>query len=189
MTKTAAKTNAAPKQPTASVPLIVLGYDENQKPRGAQFSGADAKLVAKAAELMDLKVYQAMTEDLADLAKKLPAGRLFSNGKGFVPNIRQSLYSEIIATLAGEPKAAVGKDEEPPVATGLPKSWDEIGAGHLVIAQESLENGWWEAIVIERTGDMLKLRFRDYPKLPKFSRHRTAVALISPGLEPTASRT
>jgi hypothetical protein len=35
------------------------------------------------------------------------------------------------------------------------------------------------AIVIARNGDMLTLRFRDYPKLTKFSRHRAAVALIS----------
>jgi len=28
-------------------------------------------------------------------------------------------------------------------------------------------------------GDRLTLRFRDYPKLPKFARHRAAVALIS----------
>jgi hypothetical protein len=27
---------------------------------------------------------------------------------------------------------------------------------------------------------MLSLRFRDYPKLPKFARHKTAVALICP---------
>jgi hypothetical protein len=32
---------------------------------------------------------------------------------------------------------------------GLPVSWDEIGPGHLVIAHESLEYGWWEAIVVE----------------------------------------
>jgi len=70
-------------------------------------------------------------------------------------------------------------DDELPVATGLPQSWDEIAPGHLVIAQEALEYGWWEAIVIARNGDMLTLRFRDYPKLPKFSRHRAAVALIS----------
>jgi hypothetical protein len=181
MSKTTTKTNAAAKQPDPSAPLIVLGYDDAQKPRGAQFLGADAKLVAKAAQLMDLRVYEAATEDLAALAKKLPAGRLYSNGKGFVPNIRQSLYSEAVVTLAGEPKAAIGKDQdELPVATGLPKSWDEIASGHLVIVQESLENGWWEAIVIARSGDMLTLRFRDYPKLPKFARHRAAVALISP---------
>ena len=188
MTKTTIKTNAAAKPPAPAAPLIVLGYDEDQKPRAAQFPGADADLVAKAAQLMDLRVYRASTEDLAALAKKLPAGRLYSNGKGFVPNVRQSLYSEIIVTLAVEPKAAVGKDQdELPVATGLPQTWDEIGPGHLVIAQEALEYGWWEAIVIERNGDMLKLRFRDYPKLPKFSRHRAAVALISAAPSPTGA--
>ena len=167
-----------------SVPLIVLGYDEHHKPQAAQFPAADADLVAKAARLMDLRVYEAAYEDLAALAKKLPVGRLYGNGRGFVPNIRQSLYSEIIATLAVEPQAAVGKDkDELPVATGLPRTWDEIAPGHLVIAQEALEYGWWEAIVLARNGDMLTLRFRDYPKLPKFARHRTAVALMSPPAE------
>ena len=160
--------------------LIVLGYDEEQKPRAARFPAADANLVAKAAQLMDLKVYEAATEELAALAKKLPVGRLYSNGKGFVPNVRQNLYSQIIVELAAEPQAAIGKDnDELPVATGLPRTWDEIAPSHLVIAQEALEYGWWEAIVMARNGDILTLRFRDYPKLPKFSRHRAAVALIS----------
>ena len=184
MTKTTTKANAAAKQSTPSAPLIVLGYDENQKPRAARFPAAEAELVAKAAQLMDLKVYQAITDELVALAKKLPEGRLYGNGRGFVPNVRQSLYSEIIVTLAVEPKAAVGKDQdEPPVATGLPRTWDDIAPGHLVIAQEALEYGWWEAIVIGRNGDMFTLRFRDYPKLPKFVRHRNAIALMSPPAE------
>ena len=181
MTKSTTKAKAGAKE---SAPLIVLGYDEHHKPQGAQFPAADAELVAKAARLMDLKVYEAVTEDLAALAKKLPVGRLYSNGRGFVPNVRQSLYSEFIATLAVEPQAALGKEkDELPVATGLPGTWDEIAPGHLVIAQEALEYGWWEAIVLARTGDMLTLRFRDYPKLPKFVRHRAAVALMSPPAE------
>ena len=182
MTKTSTKANAAAKQPTA--PLIVLGYDENHKPRAARFPATDAALVAKAAQLMDLRVYAAVTEDLAALAKKLPEGRLYGNGRGFVPNVRQSLYSEIISTLAVEPQAAVGKDQdELPVATGLPRTWDDIAPGHLVLAQEALDYGWWEAIVLGRAGDMFTLRYRDYPKLPKFVRHRTAIALMSPPAE------
>ena len=181
MTKPTTKAKPAAKQSTPAAPLIVLGYDEHHKPQGARFPAADADLVAKAAQLMGLKVYQAASEDLAALAKKLPVGRLYGNGRGFVPNIRQSLYSEFIVTLAVEPQAAVGKDpDELPVATGLPRTWDEIAPGHLVIAQESLVNGWWEAIVLDRKDDMLTLRFRDYPRLPKFFRHRTAVALMSP---------
>jgi len=184
MTKPTTKPNAAAKESPASAPLIVLGYDENQKPRAARFPAADAELVAKAARLMDLKVYEAATEDLAALAKKLPVGRLYDNGRGFVPNVRQDLYSQIIVELAVEPQAAVGKDQdELPVATGLPRTWDEIAPGHLVIAQETLKYGWWEAIVIARNGDMFTLRFRDYPKLPKFARHRTAIALMSPPAE------
>ena len=60
---------------------------------------------------------------------------------------------------------------------------DEIAPGHLVIAQEALDYGWWEAIVLGRNGDMFTLRFRDYPKLPKFVRHRNAIALMSPPAE------
>jgi hypothetical protein len=184
MTKPTTKAKAAAKKSAPAAPLIVLGYDEHHKPQAAQFSAAEADLVTKAARLMDLKVYEVGTEDLAALAKKLPVGRLYSNGRGFVPNVRQSLYSEIIVALAVEPQAAVGKDkDEPPVATGLPRTWDEIAPGHLVIAQETLEYGWWEAIVIALNGDMLTLRFRDYPKPPKFVRHRNAIALMSPPAE------
>ena len=184
MTKTTTKAKAAAKHSTPAAPLIVLGYDENYKPRAARFPASDVELVTKAAQLMDLKVYEAATEDLAALAKKLPGGRLYGNGRGFVPNIRQSLYSEIIVTLVGEPQAAVSKDQdELPVAIGLPRTWDEIAPGHLVIAQEALDYGWWEAVVIGRDGDMFTLRFRDYPKLPKFVRHRNAIALMSPPAE------
>ena len=186
MTKTSPKANAAAAAASA-VPLIVIGYDEDRKPRGAQFTAANPNLVKKAAELMDLRVYEASTEELAALAKKLPTGRLYSNGKGFVPNVKQSLYSQIVVALSLEPQAAIGKDDDLPVASGLPKNWEEIAPGHLVIAQEALEYGWWEAIVLERNGDMLKLRFRDFPKLPKFSRHRVAVALISADMSSPAS--
>jgi len=164
--------------------LLVLGFDEQQKPCGARFVDAKPDLVAKAAQLMGLKVYKATSPDVAEVAKKLPIGRLYANGRGFVPNVRQALYSDVIVALAAEPQqAAVGADDDKasmPVARGLPRNWDEIGPGHLVIAQESLEYGWWEAIVIDRKDDMFTLRFRDYPRLPKFFRHRSAIALMSP---------
>ena len=56
-----------------------------------------------------------------------------------------------------------------------------------MIAQESLDNGWWEAIVLERKDDVFTLRFRDYPQLPKFFRHRSAIALINPPGEATTT--
>jgi hypothetical protein len=119
----------------------------------------------------------------AELAKKLPVGQLYATGRAFVPNVRQTLYSDVIVALAGEPQqAAIGPEDDKastPVARGLPRSWDEIAPGH----QESLAYGWCEAIVLDRKDDMLTLRYRDYPRLPKFFRHRTAVALMSPPSE------
>ena len=176
------KAAAAPAKEAAAV-LIVMGYDERNKPCGARFTGADPNLVAKAAKLMDLEVREASSEDLAAVAKKLPVGRLYGNGRGFVPNIRQELYSEVVAALSGEPQGTTTVQEAMPVASGLPRTWDEIAAGHLVIAQETLDLGWWEAIVIARKDDMFTLRFRDYPKIPKFVRHRSAIALMSPPAE------
>jgi hypothetical protein len=168
---------------TLTPALIVLGFDEQQKPRGAKFVDAKLELVTKAADLMGLKVYEASPPEVAELAKKLPLGRLYANGRGFVPNIRQSLYSDLVVALGLEPQAALSKNGDKdglPAARGLPRSWDEIAAGHLVIAQESLEYGWWEAIVLERKDDTFSLQYRDYPHLPKFVRHRSGIALMCP---------
>jgi hypothetical protein len=178
-----AVTKSSAAAPTSTPPLIILGFDEQQKPRGAKFVDAKLDLVTKAADLMGLKVYEATAPEVAELAKKLPVGRLYANGRGFVPNIRQSLYSDLVVALALEGQAALSKNGDKdslPAARGLPRSWDEIAPGHLVIAQESLEYGWWEAIVLERKGDSFTLQYRDYPHLPKFVRHRTGIALMSP---------
>jgi len=168
---------------TANPSLIVLGFDEQQKPRGARFIDAKPDLVTKAADLMGFKVYETSPPDVAEYAKKLPLGRLYANGRGFVPNIRQSLYSDLVVILGQEPQAALtktGDKDSLPAARGLPRSWDEIGPGHLVIAQEALEYGWWEAIVLDRQGDTFTLQYRDYPHLPKFVRHRSGIAMMSP---------
>jgi hypothetical protein len=180
---TGAVKRSSSSAPAPATPLIVLGFDDQQKPRGAKFVDAKPDLVTKAANLMGLKVYEASPPEIAELAKKLPLGRLYANGRGFVPNIRQSLYSDLVVALGLEPQAALSKNGDNdglPAARGLPRSWNEIAAGHLVIAQESLEYGWWEAIVLERKGDTFTLQYRDYPHLPKFVRHRSGVALMCP---------
>jgi hypothetical protein len=87
------------------------------------------ELLAEAAKAMGFNAYNVPGGDIMDLAKKLPTGRLYATGKRFVPNIKSSLYSLLIVTLAGEPQATLlGKDEPPRAAIGLPKNWDEIAA-------------------------------------------------------------
>jgi hypothetical protein len=147
-TKSTVKTAAAKASVTkssaaagtaASPTLIVLGFDDQQKPRGARFVDAKPDLVTKVADLLGFKVYEASSEDVAEIAKKLPLGRLYANGRGFVPNVRQSLYSDLVVVLGQEPDAALSRNGNGlPAALGLPRSWDEIGPGHLVIAVQRI---------------------------------------------------
>ena len=81
------------------------------------------------------------------------------------------------ATTPGKGSGAQGSTESQP----LPKTWDDIKVGSEVIAFESAEDGWWEAIVTEITGEMLTLRWRDYPRQPLVARRRHQVALRFPG--------
>jgi hypothetical protein len=140
------------------------------------------------------------------LGMKLPVGRVYGGGKVvklFVPNIRRELYDKILEAAGplpdGEPAAETSESAQTksetdatvaevrcisPVTSGLPRSWEEIAVGHMVLAHESPDDGWWEAVVIKREDEILTLRYRDAPKLPKFIRHINTVALVNPG--PTA---
>ena len=151
--------------------LIVLGADEQGKPRAARFPASQADVVAKAAKAMSLTVCKIPGGSLAELAKKWPVGRLYATGRGFVPSVGRSLYGKIVEQLqlAGQPvpvDADRGNGDE--AAPGLPRSWDDIAVGHLVIARDhSTSDGWWEAIVLARDGDMLSMPLQISPNVPR----------------------
>jgi hypothetical protein len=165
-----------PAQPPKAKTFIVYGADEYAKPRAARFSADDPELLAKAVETMHLRMAEVTTDDLAEIATKLPAGRLHGNGRGLVPYIRGDLYLELVLETAGDEETPTSPD---PTAQDLPGTWDNIAPGHVVLARESLECGWWEAVVVERNGDLVTVRYRDYPQYPPMVRHRSAIALIS----------
>jgi hypothetical protein len=50
----------------------------------------------------------------------------------------------------------------------------------MVIAAEG--QPYYAAIVVARDGDMLTLKWRDYPQEPNAIRHASAVALLKPNL-------
>jgi hypothetical protein len=160
--------------------LIVLGLDETRGARAGRFPTSQAKLVTKAAEAMNFTVGKAEGEALTEIAKKLPTGRLYANGRAFVPPVRKDYYVKILEQLqlAGQAVPAAGDrstDGQP--APGLAITWDDIAVGHLVIAHEGAWEGWWEAIVVARDGDMLTLKWRDYQQ-PNVMRHIGSVALL-----------
>ena len=149
--------------------LVIFGLDEHGKPRGARFVDDNEHLVAKAAQALGLRIGIATKAHHFAVVGKLPVGRIHATGPAAVPQIPQDLYDAINALVGGEPG---------PISTTLPKNWDDLAPGHLVIAQESLSDGWFEAIVAKRHDDTLTLRWRDYPSQPEFIRPITAVALL-----------
>ncbi len=159
---------------------VLLGADEYAKPRAARFSAEDPELLAKAAASMYLRLVEVTDPDVAEIAALLPAGRLHANGKGLVPYIKGDLYNDLLVSTLANQSPQPNPD---PAPQDLPRTWDEIAPGHLVIAREALEIGWWEAVVVERNGDLVTVRYRDYPQYPPMVRHRSAIALISPGVQ------
>jgi hypothetical protein len=138
---------------------------------------------------------------VAELAATLPVGRIHASGKGFVPNVRGDLYAKLLA-VAGPPAQVTqpsaqtpgraqsnggGAKTKKPAQALLPKDWDAIAPGHLVVAQESLEDGWYEAIVLEQNGDMFTLRWHEFPRERRFARHRRSLGLLFPNHELTAA--
>ena len=168
------KKSAPTKQPAKA--YILAGADEYAKPRAARFSGEDPALLAKAAEVMHLRLIEITEPEVAEIAALLPAGRLHANGKGLVPYVKGAVYSELLFAALAPLPPQINAD---PLPQDLPRTWDDLAPGHLVIAKESLELGWWEAVVVERTGDLVTVRYRDYPQYPPLVRHRSVIALIS----------
>jgi hypothetical protein len=165
----------------AVVPVVLFGVDEHGKPKAARFIEKHASLASKAAEQLQLRVLAISDPKIAELAARLPAGRVHANGRGFVPYIRRDLYDKLLAA-AGLSAAAGSADSGPQslakAGDGIARNWDELGPNHVVIAHESADEGWYEAIVVERHGDMLTLRWREFPR--RFSRHRLSVGLLYP---------
>jgi hypothetical protein len=187
-----AKAKHAAPAPSTPAPVVLFGIDSRGKPKGARFGKEHASLAIKAASQLHLKVLASDDPKVSEIAARLPVGRVHGNGRTFVPFIRRDLYDKLVAAApngnaqSSSPPQSGSSGASGPTSGGtppkLPKNWQEIGIGDLVIAHETPVEGWWEAIVEKRDGDMLTLAWRDYPKQPKVVRHRAAVALICTAL-------
>ncbi len=163
----------------ATASVIVFGVDDHDKPRAAVFRGKTADAAQKAADQMKLRALAATTAEAETIAAKLPAGRIQPDGQGFVPYVRRDLYDQVVVIAGGlpTPQAAAADNQSPAsndpppakTAPGLPRTWDDIASGHVVIAH----------VVLDRKNDVLTLRWRDYPKYKPFTRHVSAVALLN----------
>ena len=188
----------ATKDPTVATrclsPLVLFGIDSRGKPQGARFRKEHASLALKAATQLQLNVLASNDPKVAEIAARLPVGRVHATGRTFVPFIRHDLYAKLVAAAADgnghptrPPNGSSGASGSTPggSAPHMPRNWREIGVGDLVVAQEGPEEGWYEAIVVEAAGDMLTLRWRDYPRERRIVRHRLRLGLLYPGPRPS----
>jgi hypothetical protein len=182
--------------------LFVFGLDETGKPKGARFPATDSDKVLPVVIAMKLRSCDAHSEEVGGLGMKLPVGRIYARGKAFIPNIKRDLYDKLLAAVESSketqprtentaPAASLesgladtpvetGAAILPPLASGLPQNWESIAPGNMILVDAGPGEGWWEGIVVARDNEILTLRYRDYPKLPKFERHISTVALINP---------
>ena len=175
-------------------PLVLFGIDSRGKPKAARFGKQHAGLALKAATQLQLQVLAGNDPKIADLTAQLPVGRVHATGRMFVPFVRRDLYDQLVAAAgngnAHPPSSSSGSSGASGSTPGgsaprLPRNWQEIGIGDLVLFQDCLEDGWYEAIIVEAVGDMFTLRWRDYPRQRRFARHRLRLGLLYPGPKPS----
>ena len=183
--------------------VILFGRDERGRPHASRFLRDEAAGTENAARLMSLRLVRADTVALRDLAVRLPTGRLFPSGRGFVPFVKSDVYERLLAA-AGMPDApmpvrAASKpaDAAPPAGPGSggkgspnapggaakpPGDWASIGIGSVVLACQGPMEGWWEAVVTyTKADDYFVLRWRDFPDDDEITRARTDLGLLPPG--------
>jgi hypothetical protein len=173
-----------------------VGLDDQGKPHASWFGEEDGDAAAVAADLMDMALLDITGEELTAIAAKLPRGKLFESGKAFVPFVKRTVYDqlatyfdeEFVASTAARVEAAqaaaadgyakASKGEVPP---RQPEDWSKIMVGDLVLAEDAPSEGWFEAEVIEQAAnEQFRLKWRDWPDLPNFSRGITDIALLHP---------
>lgn len=167
--KAAAKPKPYPRIKKNEPVVVLFGLDEKEQPRGARFSGEDEALLSRMAKGLGLRIGVAVAAHQLAVVSQLPKGDVHATGVKAVPQIPLSLHEKLVALVGGETGV---------ITTSQPKSWDDIEPGHLVVAQDSLADGWWPAVVIKRHEQNLVLKFRDYPGQGEFIRDVNSVALL-----------
>ena len=152
--------------------FVIFGLDETGKPKAGRFPQSQAEAAKEAAASMKLQIEEIVAPHADDILKRLPAGRIHGQGKALIPYVKQELYDQLKAVVNAKPAqdestgTALEKSlaiAKAAMASALPKDWESIAPGHMVILEESLPAGWYAAIVIARKNEQLTLRLRDYP--------------------------
>ena len=122
---------AKAKDPTVATrcpsPLVLFGIDSRGKPKGARFGKEHASLAMKAATQLQLNVLASNDPKVAEIAARLPVGRVHATGRTFVPFIRRDLYDKLVAAAAnGNLGQPLSPPSGSPAVLGFKAAW--VGA-------------------------------------------------------------
>lgn len=185
--------------------VIVYGLDTTGRARAGLFLPNHTEIATRAAEKMRLNLIPVNTNEIREIALRLKYGTLYKRGICFIPSVKRELYDRLVNITQTDITAKIDKADRNLIAKSpprveldiandnferrtslpkkptLPRSWDEIKVGDLVIAQANRRDGWWEAIVTELIDDDLALKWCDFPRVRQVRRNRREIALLFPG--------
>lgn len=175
--------------------IVIFGREEGGKAHASKFTAIDREAALRAASLMKFQALNVDNDRIIEIAAMLPDGRIFDSGKAFVPFVKQELCEELerlAQTTSGlevpimEVATAPAEDEVTQKQKAGPKDRADIAVGHVVLAVDVPDDGWWEAIVerVHASGTkaepllMLTLRWKLWPEEATLIRRADHVALL-----------
>jgi hypothetical protein len=181
-------------QAASAKPIVVLYAMSDGKGRAGVFKGPDSDPAVKAAGPLKFSVMPGDSDEARKLARELPPGRIQAKGQNIAPFVRRDLFEKLIAVAQKEQgsnaEVADKKESESGPTRGeighgkprLPVDWADIKRGDMVVAQaKDPADGWWQAIVVDVTGDLIKLRWSNEPRGRPILKSRLALGLIFAG--------
>jgi hypothetical protein len=170
--------------------LVILGLNDDRKPRAARFDFKDDALCRKAAGAMNMRVGLAKSDEAATLASKLPQGKIYESGVGLVPLVRAEVFYKLQEILSFDQTwneigviTGRGTTASPELIKAADEVWSAVKVGSTVLAFDGSDPtafGWGAAIVTAIKNGTLELRWRDWAEEKPFKARRQTVALFRP---------
>lgn len=155
----------------------VIVYGAPERGGGGQagwFPANEADAAVRTGALLKLASRSVSTDELAFLAARLPAGELTGVARRFAPIVSPAAF----AALSSAPWSTAPKLEPKPVK-GPATNWADLQPGHVVLCpEETSDEGWWQAVIVRRVGDMATLRWRFDPDMAAFMKPVGKLGLI-----------
>ena len=130
------------KKPSHEPVLIVFGLTEKGLPQGSWFSGVDAEVAIRSAQLMKLRAIKVTSQAQRDLLDQLRHGQVFASDRLFAPVIQRPLY-EALLQAAGDPKGDEASAPTPQSHAPGPRSRPARSYSRPKTRREAGGTLWW----------------------------------------------